>query len=109
MVSGPYAPESVVCQPPDWWITNAWMTHYQTLLLNSDRITFTPPMGLNLATLLPDPDLEPPIHDCQQVLAEAHGWRKDFSDQPLEVNEATWFTYGSSFLEGGSEEWVLPL
>lgn len=61
---------------------------------------FAPPTGLNPATLLPDPDLEPPIHDCQQVLAEAHGWRKDLSDQPLEVTEATWFTDGSSFLEG---------
>jgi hypothetical protein len=84
------------------------MTHYQTLLLNSDRITFTPPMGLNLATLLPDPDLEPPIDDCQQVLAKAHGRHRDLSGQPLADAEATWFTDGSSFLEGGSEEWVLP-
>jgi hypothetical protein len=58
-------------------------------------------MGLNPATLLPDPDLEPPIHNCQQVHAEAHGWRKDLSDQPLSDVEATWFTDGSSFLKGG--------
>lgn len=27
-------------------------------------VTFTPPVTLNLATLLPDPDLDPPMHDC---------------------------------------------
>lgn len=73
LVSAPHALESVVHKPPNQWLTSAHMTHYQTLLLNSDRITFTPPMGLNPATLLPDPDLEPPIHNCQQVHAEAHG------------------------------------
>lgn len=71
--------------------------HYQTLLLNSDRITFSPPTGLKLATILPDPDLEPPIHHCQQVLAEAHGWHRDLSDQPLADAEATWFIMGTVF------------
>lgn len=73
-VSAPHALESVIRQTPDRWLTNARMTHYQTLLLNSNRITFTPATGQNPATLLPDPDLKPPAHDCQQVLAEAHGW-----------------------------------
>lgn len=76
-----------------------------TLLLNYDQIIFVPPpMSLNLATLLPDPDLEPPIHDCQQVLAEVHGWCKDLSGQPLADAEATWFTDGSSLLEGGKQK-----
>ncbi|XP_008565010.1 PREDICTED: LOW QUALITY PROTEIN: uncharacterized protein LOC103585736 [Galeopterus variegatus] len=88
-------------QPRDRWLTNARMTHYQTLLLNSDWVTFAPPASLNPATLLPDPDLDPPIHDCQQVLAEAHGWRKDLSDQPLTNAKATWYTDSSSFLEEG--------
>lgn len=39
----------------------------------------SPPGGDNLVTLLPSPDLEPPQHECQ-VLAEAHGWRKDLCD-----------------------------
>ena len=73
VISALLALESVVRQPPDIWLTNAHMTHYQTLLLNSDRITFTQPASLNPATLLPDPDLEPPIHDCKQVLAKTHG------------------------------------
>lgn len=99
VISAPHALESVVRQPPDQWLTNACMTHYQTLLLNSDRITFAQPISLNPAMLLPDPDLEPPVHDCQQGSAEAHGWRKDLSDQPLPDAEVTWFTDRSSFVE----------
>jgi len=38
-----------------------------------------PLVGENLVTLLPNPDLEPPQHECQ-ALAEAHGWRKDIWD-----------------------------
>ena len=73
------------------------MTHYQTLLLNSDRVTFMSPVALNPAILLPDPDLDPSAHDCQQILAEDQGWRKDLSvDQPLPDAEATWFSDGSS-------------
>lgn len=41
------------------------------------------PVALNPATLLPDPDLDPPPHDCQKIVAEDQGWRKDLSDQPL--------------------------
>lgn len=57
---------------------------------------FAPLTDLNPATLFPDPDLEPPIHDHQQVLTETHGWHKDLSDA-----EKTWFTDGSSYLEKG--------
>ena len=60
-----------------------------------------PPSSLSPATLLPDPDLEPPVHDCQQVLAEAHGWHKDLTDQPLESTDITWFTDRRSYLEEG--------
>lgn len=41
---------------------------YQTLLLNSDRIMFASSMGLNLATLLPDPDLESPFTAVSKCL-----------------------------------------
>ncbi|XP_059992703.1 uncharacterized protein LOC132512802 [Lagenorhynchus albirostris] len=102
-ITAPHALENVVRQPPDRWLTNARMTHYQTLLLNSDRIKFAPATGLNPATLLPDPDLEGStiIHDCQEVLAAAHGSRPDLMDLPLPDADFTWFTDGSSFLEEG--------
>lgn len=77
------------------------MTHYQTLLLNSDRVTFTSLVALNPATLLPDHNLNPPAHDCQQILAEDQGWRKDLSDQLLPDVEVTWFTDGSNYLVKG--------
>lgn len=48
--------------------------------------------------------MEPPIHDRKQVLAETHGWHKDLSDQPLPDAEITWFTDGSSFVEGGQRK-----
>ena len=56
---------------------------------------------MNPSTLLPDPDLEPPVHDCHQVLAEPQGWCKDLTDQPLEGTYVTWFTDGNSYLEEG--------
>ena len=56
---------------------------------------------MNSTTLLPDPDLEPPVQDCQQVLAKAHGWHKDLTDEPLEGADITWFTDGSSYQEEG--------
>jgi ribonuclease HI len=58
-------------------------------------------MALNPATLLPDPDLEAPLHDCWGILSQAHGLRKDLTDQPLSDAEITWFTDGSSFIRDG--------
>ena len=52
-IVAPHALESVVCQPPDHWMTNARMTHYQSLLL-TERVTFAPPAILNPSTLLPE-------------------------------------------------------
>ncbi|XP_057344524.1 uncharacterized protein LOC130679536 [Manis pentadactyla] len=103
-VTVPHVLESIIRQPLHRWLTNARITHYQALLLNSDRVTFSPLTSLNPATLLPDPDLEPPVHDCQQVLAEAHGWRKDLTDLPFPDAEATWFTDGSSYLDQGKHK-----
>lgn len=98
VVTAPHVLESV-WQLLDCWLTNIRMTHYQTLLLNSDRITFSLSASLNPATLLLGPELESPIHDCQQKLAEACGWRKDLSDQPLTNAEV--YTDWSSFLGNG--------
>jgi hypothetical protein len=60
-VIAPHALESIVQQPLDRWMTNAWMTISQSLLLN-DQITFAPPTILNLATLLPEADDSTPVH-----------------------------------------------
>ena len=93
--------KGVLKQPPDSWISNAHLTHYQTLLLNPTRILFKPPTTLNLATLLPNPDWDPPLHDCQEILAQVYGIRADLQDQPLPNANATWYTDDSSFVREG--------
>lgn len=94
----PYTQETVVLQPPDQWLTNAHMTHYPTLLLNSDKITFTPLMALNHDNLL-DSEAEPQAHNCQQFLAKDDDWGEDLTDQPLSNTQETWFTDGSRFMD----------
>ena len=47
-VVAPHSLESIICQPPDRLITNARMTHYQSLLL-TERVMFAPPAILNPA------------------------------------------------------------
>lgn len=47
-VVAPHSLESIICQPPDRLITNARMTHYQSLLL-TERVVFAPPAILNPA------------------------------------------------------------
>ena len=59
---------------------------------------FHPSAALNPATLLPDPDLGAPLHDCAGILEEVHGFWTDLTDRPLPDAEATWFTDGSSFV-----------
>ena len=88
MIIAPHAVETIVCQPPDGWLSNAQMTHYQSLLLVPERVRFGPAVALNPATLLPDPQ-EETRHDCQHILAEVHGTREDLTDQPLADAEVT--------------------
>lgn len=102
-VIAPHAIEAIVRQPPDRWLTNARMTHYQTLLLDAERVTYGTPAALNPATLLPLPGPYEP-HDCEQILAEVQGTRPDLSDQPLQSPDYTWFTDGSSFIEQGERK-----
>ena len=97
----PHAIEGVLKQPPDRWISNARLTHYQGLLLNPARILFQTPASLNPVTLLPDPDWEAPLHDCGEILAHVHGVRTDLRDQPLAEADATWYTDGNSFMQDG--------
>ncbi|XP_045636765.1 uncharacterized protein LOC123781347 [Ursus americanus] len=99
-IVAPHTLESVVRQPPDRWLSNARMTHYQSLLLNRDRIQFAPPVALNPATMLPetDPDDAGIFHSCREVLAEETGIRHDLDDRPLPDADHTWYTDGSSYI-----------
>ncbi|XP_059108839.1 uncharacterized protein LOC131901779 [Peromyscus eremicus] len=76
------------------------MTHYQALLLDTDRVIFGPVVSLNPATLMPLPDPSEE-HNCLQILAEAHGTCADLTDQPLSNPDFIWFTDGGSFLQEG--------
>ncbi|XP_053744691.1 uncharacterized protein LOC128772807 [Panthera pardus] len=100
-VTTPHAIEGILKQPPDWWLSNARLTHYQGLLLNPLRVIFTPPTALNPASLLPDPDMGTPLHDCADILAQVYGVWEDLQDQPLLDADAIWFTDGSSFVHQG--------
>lgn len=100
-VTTPHAIEGILKQPPDRWLSNARLTHYQGLLLNPLRVIFTPSTALNPASLLPDPDMGTPLHDCTDILAQVYGVREDLQDQPLSDADAIWFTDGSSFVHQG--------
>ncbi|XP_055459968.1 uncharacterized protein LOC129674107 [Psammomys obesus] len=95
-----HAVEALVKQPPSQWLSNARMTHYQSLLLDTDRVRFGSVVTLNPASLLPLPE-SPETHDCLQILAEVHGTRPDLTNQPLPDADFTWYTDGSSFLDNG--------
>ncbi|XP_066228780.1 uncharacterized protein [Saccopteryx leptura] len=100
-VVAPQALESIIRQPPDRWLTNVRITHYQSLLLDKDRITFGSPTVLNPATLLPREEGGTVHHQCRDILAEEAGIRKDLRDTPLPQSDLIWYTDGSSFLYEG--------
>ncbi|XP_052018559.1 uncharacterized protein LOC127668804 isoform X2 [Apodemus sylvaticus] len=99
IIVAPHALESIIRQPPDCWMTNACMTHYQSLLL-TERVLFAPLAILNPATLLPEADESAPIHQCIDILAEEPGTRKDLTDQ-LWPGCPSWYTDGSRFMVKG--------
>lgn len=105
-VIAPHALESIIRQPPDRWVSNARITHYQSLLLDEGRITFGAPTTLNPATLLPTEGGEGQevLHPCLEILAEETGVRRDLKDTPLTGVDYTWFTDGSSFLLEGQRK-----
>ena len=95
-VEAPHSLESTICQPPDLWMANAWMIHYQSLLL-TERVMFAPPAILNPATFLPETDNSSPGHCCANILAEEIGIQSDLRDQPW-PGVPNWYTDRSSFL-----------
>ena len=101
LVYTPHAIERVLKQPPGKRISNARLTHYQALLLDTSRIHFQTPCTLNPATLLPNPEGDSPLHDCDEILAGVMATRKDLTDTPLDNSELIWFTDGSSYVKDG--------
>jgi hypothetical protein len=97
----PHAVKGVLKHPPGKWMTNVQLTHYQGLLLDTPRILFADLVSLNPATLLPNPDLEAPLHDCQEIIAEITQVRPDLQDSTLPNSELVWYTDGSSFVSDG--------
>jgi hypothetical protein len=51
--------------------------------------------------LLPNPDLEAPLHDCQEIIAEITQVCPDLQDSTLPNSELAWYTDGSSFVSDG--------
>eukprot|EP00073_Rattus_norvegicus_P037408 XP_008763697.1 PREDICTED: uncharacterized protein LOC103692896 [Rattus norvegicus] len=56
-----------------------------------------PPVFLNPDILLLDPDLDCPLHECDEVLTQVHSVGTDLRDSPLSETEQTWFLNRSSF------------
>ena len=75
--------------------------HYQALLLDTPQIHFQMPCTLNPATLLPNPEKNSPLHDCDEILAGVTAMQKDLTDTPLDNSELKWFTDGSSYVKDG--------
>ena len=71
------------------------------MLLDTPWIHFQMPCFLNLATLLPVPEKDGPLHDCGEILADVTAIRKDLKDVPLKDSELVWFADGSSFVKDG--------
>lgn len=102
MVTIPHTTEEALKQSPDKWLSNARLTYYQALLLDSPCTTFKEPQTLNPATLLPVPDLNIPVHSCEEILKGTTLVQADLLDEPFTNTDLVWFTDGSSFVS----EWV---
>lgn len=64
----PQAVETLLRSASGKWMSNVRILQYQSVLLDQPRLTFSPTRCLNPATLLPNPDLTTPVHDCQELL-----------------------------------------
>jgi hypothetical protein len=69
----------IICQAPDQRMTNAQMTHYQSLMLN-ERVMFARLAILNSATFLPEMDNSSLVHCCADIFAEEIGIQSDLHD-----------------------------
>ncbi|KAF6351680.1 hypothetical protein mRhiFer1_010176 [Rhinolophus ferrumequinum] len=82
------------------WLSNAWLTQYQGLLLKNPRSSLEIVHTLNPATFLPNKDGDPE-HDCTEVINEVYATRSDLQDSTHPNPDLTLYTDGSSFLRDG--------
>lgn len=101
MIVAPHAGENLLHSLPSKWMTNSRIIHYQTLVLDSERVKFLQTSKLNPATLLPDSDDNTVSHDCSEVMASVSSVREALTDTPLEESEVILFTDGSNFIDTG--------
>lgn len=92
--------EGVLKEPPGKWLSNARLTHFHGLLLNSPRIKFYAVTVLILATLVLVLGQEV-VYNCQEVLAQHLQIRPDLKDIPLPNCQLQWHMDGSNFLKDG--------
>lgn len=101
-------PQRQLFANPVRWLSNARITHYQSLLLNPERITFGNATTLNPTTLLPNSEPTAWVpHNCHQIPAKYHGTRGNLTDCQLPDADHIWFTDGSSFLKGERKTWLV--
>ncbi|XP_057359746.1 uncharacterized protein LOC130684087 isoform X2 [Manis pentadactyla] len=102
---------------PDWDFGNAevaagWppclriIAAVALMVKDADKLTF----GQHLKVVTPHaiegvlkhpPDLEVPLHECQEILAELTQVHPDLQDVALPNSELVWYTGGSSFIMDG--------
>ncbi|KAK1346828.1 hypothetical protein QTO34_000688 [Cnephaeus nilssonii] len=82
-------------------MSNTRITQYQALLLDRPHIRFHKTLAINPASLLPDDDLEEPIHDCIAVTDTVQTARPDLTDVLLSSPDEVLFTDGSSYVLDG--------
>ncbi|XP_013371617.1 PREDICTED: uncharacterized protein LOC106148937 [Chinchilla lanigera] len=92
--------QTLIRAPPDRWLSNARVMHYQALLLDPTTISFKETAALNPATLLPDDDPSQPLHDCKEIIDHLASLRPDLTDEPL-IGAPCYFSDGSSYILQG--------
>lgn len=97
--------ETLIKTPPEKWLSNARILHYQALLLDPESVIFKTSSALNPATLMPNDDPESqqtPLHECADILKLQQNLRADLTNQPLE-NADNYFTDGTASSRMASE------
>jgi hypothetical protein len=84
-----------------YWITNARMVRYQSMLCENPQVKLEVVWTFNLVTLLPLA-AGPPEHDSVEVINGDFSSHPDLCDQPLAQPDLQLFTDRSSFLKEGT-------
>lgn len=79
VITIPHSIDGILKNPPDCWLLNARLAHYQALLLNPSRIRYGLTSALNPATLLPYPD-SIVQRKCHIVFQHIQSLRPDLAD-----------------------------